>query len=151
VTPLDADADTDPVTGAARNVLDSERHTTRQRISALTAEFDEIVAGAADANGDDEHDPEGSTIAFERAQVGSLLLEARAYLDDLDHALTRLDTGTYWNCAQCGASIAPERLAARPATSTCIACASRSIATGRGSPRSNPLGQNGDGKQRGIP
>jgi len=134
-----------------RAVLTAERTATLARIDSMTSEYDEIVAAVAGSNSDDEHDPEGSTIAFERAQVGSLLLEARAYLDDLDHALTRLDTGTYWNCAQCGASIAPERLAARPATSTCIACASRSIATGRGSPRSNPLGQNGDGKQRGIP
>ena len=57
----------------------------------MTTEFDEIVAGSADSNADDEHDPEGSTLAFERAQVSALLLEARAYLSDLDRALARLD------------------------------------------------------------
>jgi RNA polymerase-binding transcription factor DksA len=97
----------------------------------MTSEFEEIVAAVAGSNGDDEHDPEGSTIAFERAQVAALLLEARAYLEDLYGALARLDNGTYGDCASCGASIAPERLNARPATRTCIACATGRAVTGR--------------------
>ena len=47
------------------------------RIAALTAELDDIVAATADANVDDEHDPEGSTIAFERARVSTLLSQGR--------------------------------------------------------------------------
>ncbi len=109
-----------------RAVLDAERSATLARIDSMTSEFEEIVTAVAGSNGDDEHDPEGSTIAFERAQVGSLLLEARAYLDDLDRAVARLEAGTYGDCALCGASIAPERLAARPATWSCITCATRS-------------------------
>ncbi len=53
------------------------------RIAALTAELDDIVAATADANVDDEHDPEGSTIAFERARVSTLLSQGRAYLGEL--------------------------------------------------------------------
>jgi len=41
-------------------------------IAALTAEFDDIVAATTDGNSDDEHDPEGSTLAFERARVSAL-------------------------------------------------------------------------------
>jgi DnaK suppressor protein len=108
---------------AVREVLDVERVTTMSRIRAMAADFDEIVAGSAGSNSDDEHDPEGSTIAFERAQVGALLREARAYLSDLEQALARLNASTYWTCECCGGPIAPERLAARPATRTCIACA----------------------------
>ena len=108
---------------AVREVLDVERETTVLRIRAMSADYDEIVAGSADSNSDDEHDPEGSTIAFERAQVGALLREARAYLGDLERALTRLDASTYWTCERCDGPIAPERLAARPATRTCIGCA----------------------------
>jgi RNA polymerase-binding transcription factor DksA len=93
----------------------------------MTDEFDEIVAGSADSNADDEHDPEGSTIAFERAQTSALLAEARAYLVDLERARTRLDAGTYWTCVRCSEPIASERLAARPATRTCIACAALPI------------------------
>ena len=113
----------DPTPDAARAALEAERATTLARIGAMTAEFEEIVAGSADSNADDEHDPEGSTIAFERAQTSALLAEARAYLLELERALTRLDAGTYWTCERCSEPIASERLAARPATRTCIACA----------------------------
>jgi DnaK suppressor protein len=108
---------------AVREVLEGERDTTLARIGAMGAEFDAIVAASADSNSDDEHDPEGSTIAFERAKVAALLSEAQAYLRDVDLALTRLDAGTYGTCERCGGAIGPERLAARPATRTCISCA----------------------------
>jgi DnaK suppressor protein len=108
---------------AVREALEAERETTLSRIGAMSADFDSIVAGSADSNSDDEHDPEGSTIAFERAQVDGLLREARAYLGDLQRALARLDAGTYWTCERCGGPIGPERLAARPATAVCVVCA----------------------------
>jgi DnaK suppressor protein len=106
-----------------RDVLEGEREATLDRIDAMSREFDEIVAATAGSNSDDEHDPEGSTIAFSRAQVASMLQEARAYLNDLERALGRLNEGTYGTCEHCGGSIGPERLAARPATRACIACA----------------------------
>jgi DnaK suppressor protein len=108
---------------AVRDLLNLERTTTLNRISAMTGEFDEIVAATAGSNADDEHDPEGSTIAFERAQVSALLLEAQAYLAELDRALARVDAGRYGSCEGCGTPIAPERLAARPATERCVSCA----------------------------
>jgi DnaK suppressor protein len=106
-----------------RDLLNVERAATLARIAAMATEFEEIVTATAGSNTDDEHDPEGSTIAFERAQVAALLVEARAYLTDLDRALARLDAGTYGTCARCGSPIASERLAARPATQTCVSCA----------------------------
>ena len=92
----------------------------------MKADFDEIVAASTDANIDDEHDPEGSTVAFERAQTMSLITSAKAYLDDLDQALARLDAGLYSVCERCGTAIGTERQAARPATRTCVGCAARS-------------------------
>jgi DnaK suppressor protein len=112
-----------PIPGEVRAALDAERAITLRRIGAMSAEFDEIVAGSADSNADDEHDPEGSTIAFERAQTAALLLEARAYLEELDVAGARLDAGEYWTCARCGGPIGAARLMARPATRICISCA----------------------------
>jgi len=105
-----------------QTILDAERQATLARIQAMTADFDEIVAASSDANIDDEHDPEGSTVAFERAQIAALLTQDRVYLDDLDRALTRLAEGTYSVCESCGATITSPRLVARPATRTCIAC-----------------------------
>jgi len=112
-----------PTPDDARAALDKERARTLTRIEAMTTEFDEIVAGSVDSNADDEHDPEGSTIAFERAQVAALLQEARYHLEELDLAAARLEAGTYWTCARCGGPIAAARLAARPAAQTCISCA----------------------------
>ena len=105
-----------------RRALTAEREATVSRIEAMTAEYEGIV-DAADMNGDDEHDPEGSTVAFERAQVAALRSEARAYLGALDRAEARLAAGTYSTCEGCGAEIPRDRLAARPAVRTCIACA----------------------------
>jgi RNA polymerase-binding transcription factor DksA len=72
---------------------------------------------------DDEHDPEGQTIAFERQQVAALLRDARAHLRDLDRAVAHVGAGTYGSCVTCGGPIHPARLAARPATETCVTCA----------------------------
>ena len=113
-----------PTPAEARNALEAERTITLNRIDAMSAEFEEIVAGSVDSNADDEHDPEGSTIAFERAKTAALLQEARANLEELDLAGRRLDTGDYWTCVRCGGPIAAARLMARPATRTCISCAS---------------------------
>src|SRR5580692_10152379 len=90
--------------------LQDERHSTLARIEALTSELEEIVASSIDANNDDEHDPEGSTVAYDRAQTAALLNEARAYLVDLDVAVSRLAAGTYAVCDRCGGNIASERL-----------------------------------------
>jgi DnaK suppressor protein len=99
------------------------RAETLAQIAALTAEFDGVVAASASSNADDEHDPEGATIAFERQQVAALLDQARQRLADVDAALARRDAGGYGVCETCGRAIGAERLAARPATSTCIDCA----------------------------
>jgi RNA polymerase-binding transcription factor DksA len=72
---------------------------------------------------DDEHDPEGHTIAFERQQVAALLRDAHVRIAELDVALDRLDQGTYGSCVSCGRAIDPERLDAVPATARCIDCA----------------------------
>ena len=101
----------------------AERDAVRAQIEALSREFDSVVAASRSSNADDEHDPEGATIAFERQQVVALLDSARQRLADVDAALERRTAGGYGVCESCGRAIAPERLAARPAARTCIDCA----------------------------
>jgi DnaK suppressor protein len=103
--------------------LEVERSDTLARIAALEAELDDIMSGGHE-NGDDEHDPEGSTIAFERARTISLLERARLHLDHIEQALARVADGTYGACTRCGGEISAQRLAARPEAATCIGCAS---------------------------
>ena len=104
--------------------LTSERERALDRLAALTREFDAIVEASDAANSDDEHDPEGSTVGFERAQVAALLGRARAHLAALDDAIDRLHRGVYEICARCGEPIGIDRLEAQPAADTCIRCAS---------------------------
>ncbi|CAA9279294.1 MAG: hypothetical protein AVDCRST_MAG57-3684 [uncultured Blastococcus sp.] len=103
--------------------LAAERAAALAQIEALTREFDEVVAASRASNADDEHDPEGATIAFERQQLVALLDQARRRLEDVESALARRAEGVYGRCQTCGRPIAPERLAARPAARTCIDCA----------------------------
>lgn len=102
--------------------LDRERQATLARLSSLTRDFDGIVAASRDSNADDEHDPEGSTIAFERSQVGSLVNQARHHLVEIDAALTRLAVGTYGTCERCALPIPDGRLRVRPVARTCVNC-----------------------------
>lgn len=108
--------------------LAEQRQRTARRIEAHERGFADIVTASADAVRDDEHDPEGHTIAFERAQVAALLDAARAELAALDRAEQRLGEPDAGACARCGAPIGYERLLARPAATSCVECA-------RGEPR----------------
>lgn len=104
--------------------LDEERRTAQELLATQTRDFSGIVEASADSNADDEHDPEGSTIAFERAQVSALIEQARHRLVEIDTALDRVNVGTYGICEECGEPIADGRLEARPTARTCVAHAS---------------------------
>ena len=80
-------------TAWATVTLQFEREQTLSRISAPAADFEGIVAASIDANSDDEHDPEGPTIAFERERTAALRGEEKAHLVDVDRALARVATG----------------------------------------------------------
>ena len=109
----------------ARTRLTAERVAAASRIAALQRDVDDIVESAKGGATDDEHDAEGATIAFERAQAMALLEETRLQVSTLDEALVSVDAGSYGTCESCGNPIAAERLAARPAATRCITCASR--------------------------
>lgn len=106
-----------------RDRLGELRSATTRRESGLLRSFEGIVEASSDVATDDEHDPEGHTIAWERQQLAALLDEARLALAEIDAAERRLDDGTYGICTTCGGDIAPARLDALPATHTCVSCA----------------------------
>jgi len=110
---------------AVRARLTQERDALGAMGRDLAASFEDIVGAAKDSNLDDEHDPEGSTIAAERSLVASLGRSAAEALIEIEQALARLDDGTYGVCLRCGAAISPGRLDARPAAALCITCAGR--------------------------
>ena len=108
----------------ARERLDDERRRTLRRLADLRGDYQGFVDASKDTNADDEHDPEGATIAFERSQVGALVRQAEAHLAAVEAAVGRLDAGTYGICLVCGRPIPAERLEVRPTATTCVACAS---------------------------
>ncbi|GAB3262252.1 TraR/DksA C4-type zinc finger protein [Alteromonas gracilis] len=99
------------------------RSREEQRLAALTRDFDGVVAASRDTNADDEHDPEGQTIAYERSQVAALIEQAERHLAEIEAALSRLAGDSYGVCERCGEPIAPGRLEARPTARTCVGCA----------------------------
>jgi DnaK suppressor protein len=108
---------------AAAERIDAARDGSERLVESLTRLWDGVVEASAMTNIDDEHDPEGATVAFERAQLRDALKQARADLDDLDRAAERVRTGDYWVCERCGGPIPTPRLDARPTATTCVVCA----------------------------
>jgi RNA polymerase-binding transcription factor len=109
----------------ARELLAEARAETEARVAGLEREFRQILDAAGAAGDDDEHDPEGATVAFERQHVAALLAGAREHLAQIDEARQRLAAGTYGRCERCGEPIGAGRLAARPMAARCLACARR--------------------------
>lgn len=109
--------------GDPHSRLNELRTAAIRRAASLVSSFDGIVEATSDVATDDEHDPEGHTIAWERQQVASLLDETRITLTVIEAAEQRLDDGLYGICTTCGLEIAVERLDALPATPTCVNCA----------------------------
>ena len=112
-----------PLPSDPRSRLAQLRRATVRRAASLAGSFDGIVEATRDVATDDEHDPEGHTIAWERQQIAALLDETKTMLADIEAAEQRLDDGLYGTCTTSGLKIAVERLDALPATSTCVSCA----------------------------
>jgi DnaK suppressor protein len=107
-----------------RDALLRLRDEAGAEVATLERDLNGLFEAYRSSNDDDEHDPEGSTIAFERAQLTAVLAAARQRVADLSEAVRRLDAGGYGVCESCGAAIPAERLAARPSARTCVGCAS---------------------------
>ena len=118
-----------------RELLEADRQQALRDLTALTGDFNDVVAASRDSNADDEHDPEGATIAFERAQTVALVLHVQGHLAEIEAAIERLESGTYGTCMRCDQRIAEARLEARPTAMTCIRCAST------GTPGCHPEGR----------
>src|SRR5919112_2544928 len=99
------------------------RASAEDEAATLAQDLEALFTASRDSNADDEHDPEGATIGFERAQLTALLAAARERIAEVDDALRRVDAGTYGICERCGQPIAQERLAVRPFARCCMACA----------------------------
>ena len=110
---------------AVAELLAAERVSVLERLAGLERELAAIIESSGSAGTDDEHDPEGATVAFERQHLAALASQARGHLAQIDAAMLRLAEGSYGICERCGQPISEARLAARPVTTLCITCASQ--------------------------
>jgi RNA polymerase-binding transcription factor DksA len=68
----------------------------------------------------DQHQADLGTETFERAKDLAILERVEAELAAVEHAVRRLEDGTYGTCEVCGREIDEERLRALPATRLCL-------------------------------
>jgi len=110
---------------AVAQLLAAERVSVLERLAGLERELAAIIESSGSAGTDDEHDPEGATVAFERQHLAALASLSIAASIWARCPRAWLAEGSYGICESCGASISEERLAARPVTTLCITCASQ--------------------------
>jgi DnaK suppressor protein len=99
-----------------RRALEAQRDDLREEIGALGAAPDSDDLTFVDDAGfaDRSHSTE------ERSRAIALVRAHRATLRAVEHALRRIDEGTYGTCERCGEPIAVERLEAIPWAVLCI-------------------------------
>ena len=109
----------------SRDALLAERERTAALIESLSSRLAAVLEATSDAAADDEHDPEGSTLAVERGHLVAQLERSRVRLDEIGAALDRVGAGAYGRCEDCGEPIGAERLEVLPATRQCVRCGAR--------------------------
>ncbi len=60
--------------------------------------------------------------AHDRLNRGATARQLHQMMQDVDHALARLDAGRYGRCEVCDAAIPTERLAVLPWATVCVGC-----------------------------
>jgi RNA polymerase-binding transcription factor DksA len=98
-----------------RKLLHVERDTYERQAKQLRAEADSLVMDMDPGDVQfDEESGEGDTIAVERGRDLALAAKALEMIEEIDHALTKFDLGTYGICEVSGEPIPEERLEAIP-------------------------------------
>ena len=105
----------------ARSLLDDERTRLQGIKEELGALRDESQQDSLEElSSYDQHQADVATETFEREKDLSILDNIEGELADVEHALQRLDDGSYGTCEACGKPIDDERLEALPATRFCL-------------------------------
>ena len=72
----------------------------------------------------DQHPADVATETFMRERDEAMERSLRAELEQVQHALSKMESGAYGYCDRCGAPIPADRLKALPYAALCISCAS---------------------------
>jgi RNA polymerase-binding protein DksA len=114
----------DPWTAEEVDEARTELLVEGTRLRAEIATSEDAVAGllrdSGDGAGDDQADTGTKNITREHEM--SLAANAREMLAQTEHALDRLDAGTYGLCESCGNPIGKARMQAFPRATLCMEC-----------------------------
>ena len=108
-----------------QGLLLAERATYLEQAEVLKAEADSLAQEMEPGDVQfDEESGEGGTVTVDRERDLALSAQARAAVEDIDHALAKIDAGTYGLCEGCGQPIPRARLKALPQARMCVTCKS---------------------------
>ncbi|WP_374109050.1 TraR/DksA family transcriptional regulator [Streptomyces sp. CC228A] len=102
----------------ARAELEGEIHRLQHELAASETALTGLMRDSGDGAGHDEADTGTKNITREHEMA--LAANARATLEQTEHALERLDTGTYGLCEVCGKPIGKARMQAFPRATLCV-------------------------------
>jgi DnaK suppressor protein len=112
---------TDAEVAEVRAELEAEAAALREEIGQ--AEYEIAERDSVSQAGDDEAD--ASSKLAQREHELALTQNTRELLDQTEHALARIDAGTYGECESCGKPIGKARLQAFPRATLCVECKQR--------------------------
>ena len=104
-----------------RQELEGKRDELAAKLSALTA----VPRDPMTAVSFGKRIGDGTTEAVERLNQTGAAKPIAAMLAEVERALEKIDQGTYGVCDNCGVTISPDRLEARPWSVLCVTCSSR--------------------------
>ncbi len=117
---------------AQRALLLEERATYVHQAEELKAQADSLALEHEPGDVQfDEEGGEGGTSNVDRELDLVLSGQARAAIEEIDRALSKIDAGTYGRCEQCGRDIPEARLEALPHAALCVACKSGGLSSRR--------------------
>ncbi|MFG2901260.1 TraR/DksA C4-type zinc finger protein [Streptomyces zaomyceticus] len=102
----------------ARTALQSEVLRLRSELAHSQEELTGLMRDSGDGAGDDQADTGTKNITREHELA--LAANAREMLEQTEHALERLDAGTYGLCEVCGKPIGKARMQAFPRATLCV-------------------------------
>lgn len=103
-----------------REQLVAEARRLQADLSDSADDIAELIGDSGDGSGDDVADQGSKT--FEREQELFVAEQVRESLRQVEHAVAKVDDGTYGICETCGQPIGKLRLEAFPRTTQCMSC-----------------------------
>jgi DnaK suppressor protein len=111
---------TDAEVAEVRAELEAEAIALRKEIGQAESEIADRFGDSVSQAGDDEAD--ASSKLAQREHDLALTQNTRELLQQTEHALARIDAGTYGECESCGKPIGKARLQAFPRATLCVEC-----------------------------